>query len=99
MGVRAARNEPVPAREEGLGERARVAKDLALVGAPLGRRGLAEGHGLARDDVHERSPLHSGHDRPVQVAGVLGPAHHHAAARAAQCLVRGRGDEVRETDG
>ena len=56
---------------------------------------LAEGHGLGGDDVHQRAALQAGEDRRVDLLGdVLVVGEDHAAARAAQGLVRGGGDDM-----
>src|SRR5882724_6503372 len=53
MGVGAAGDQPVAEGQHGLGERLGVLDDLGLVGTPLGRLGLPEGHGLGGDHMHE----------------------------------------------
>ena len=55
-----------------------------------GCEGLAEADRLAGDDVHQRPALRAGEHGPVDVLGVRLLAEDHAAARAAQRLVRGR---------
>ena len=75
---------------EGLG----VGDDLRGVGLVLRRRRLLERDRLGRDRVHQRAALHHREDGLVDGRRVLGLAHDHAAARAAQHLVRGEGDDV-----
>ena len=94
MGVGAARDQAEAPRQHGLGQGLRVLDDLALVGPPRRRLRLAEGHRLGRDHVHERPALDAGQHHAVEVLRMRGAAHHHAAAGAAQGLVRGGGDEV-----
>ncbi len=72
----------------------RVLHDLFLIRRELRRRGFLEADRLGRDDVHQRSALHAGEHRAIEVLRVALAAEHHAAARAAQRLVRGRRDEL-----
>ena len=63
----------------------------------LGERRLhrfLEAHRLGRDDVHQRPALDAREHRAIEILLVLRAAQDHAAARAAQRLVRGGGDEV-----
>ena len=53
-----------------------------------------EADGLGGDDVHQRPALDAGEHRAIEVLGELLAAEHHAAARPAQRLVRGRRDEI-----
>ena len=76
----------------------RVLHDLCLVGLELGLQRFLERDRLGRDHVHQRAALDAGEDDRLQLlldlfAGVL--RHDDAAARAAQGLVGGRGDDVR----
>jgi hypothetical protein len=50
------------------------------------------------DHVHQRPALDAGEDRRVQRASVLRAGEDHAAARAAQRLVRRRRDRIRDAD-
>ena len=75
-------------------ERLGVADDLLLVGLELGPERFAERDRLGRDDVHERAALHAGKHLRVDFLRVLFLAEDEAAARAAQRLVRGGGDEI-----
>ncbi len=61
--------------------------------------GLEQGHGLGRDDVHERAALRAREDGAVDLPGQLGAAEDEAAARAAQRLVRRRRDDVGVREG
>ena len=79
----------MPSASSAGGEGLRVRDDLAGVGLVLRGRALLERHGLGRDRVHERAALHHREDGLVERRRVLGLAHEHAAARAAQDLVRG----------
>jgi hypothetical protein len=93
--VRSAGNQVEPGGQQGPGQGLGVGDHLDLIGLELGAQGLAEGHGLGGDDVHQRAALHAGEDLGVQLlaqVGVVGQDH--AAARAAQGLVRGGGHDV-----
>ena len=85
--VRAAREQLEAAREHGVGQRARVAHDLAGVVLELGPQRLGEGDRLARDHVHERTALRLREHRLVdaarRTAGRTAPCRR--AARAASC--------------
>ena len=96
MRLGTARDEPEAAGEQRGGERLRVPQDLLLIGTPFRRERLAEGDGLARNHVHQRPALDAGHDGLVERLRVRGSAHHHAAARTAQRLVRGGRHPVRD---
>ena len=92
--VGAAGDEAEAALDHRLGQRRGVVDDLLDVGLELGLQRLAEGDGLGGDDVLERAALDAGEDRLVERLGVLLLAQDDAAARTAQRLVRGGGDEV-----
>ena len=65
------------------------------IGLELGPQRLAERHRLGGDDVHQRAALQAREDRRVDLLGdrlVVGQDH--AAARAAQRLVGGGGDDM-----
>lgn len=79
-----------------LGEGARALQGAALAVGELGGRGVLERHGLARDHVLQRAALLTGEHRRVDLLGEVGlVGQDHAAARAAQGLVRRGGDHVR----
>jgi hypothetical protein len=77
-----------------LGECLGVAHHRCGVGGVGGRGGLGQRHRLGGDGVHQRTALHHREDRLVDGLRVLGTAKDHAAARAAEHLVRGEGDDV-----
>ena len=87
---------PCPARA--LGQRGRVGDDLRGVLAELRLRRLGEGHRLGGDDVLERAALEPGEHRAVDLLGQVRAAQDGAAARAAQRLVGGEGDDVGHPD-
>ena len=61
----------------------------------LGAQGLAKGHRLTRNHMHERTALRAGEHRLVNGAGKLVVVgEDKAAARAAQGLVARRGDDI-----
>ena len=62
----------------------------------LGLQRFAEGDRLGGDDVHQRAALHAGEDGRVDLLLPVLLAQDETAARAAQRLVRRRGDEVGE---
>ncbi|KAG1241982.1 hypothetical protein G6F65_023241 [Rhizopus arrhizus] len=66
----------------------RVLDHLLRVILEAGFQRFLERHGLAGDDVHQRTALDAGEDRRVDDLLVLGLHHDDAAARAAQRLVR-----------
>ena len=78
------------ARGQGLG----VGDDLAGVALVVRRRRLGQRDGLAGHRVHERPALQEREDGLVQGLRVLRLRDEHAAARAAQDLVRREGDDV-----
>ena len=85
-----------PERRQHLAQRLGVLHHGARVGLELRPQRLAERHRLGGDDVHQRAALHAGEDGRVDLLGeVLLVGEDHGAARAAQGLVRGRGDDVR----
>jgi hypothetical protein len=53
-----------------------------------------QAYGFRGDDVHERPALCAGEGDAVELLRVLRLAHHQAAARAAQRLVRGGGNVI-----
>ena len=95
VGVGAAGDEVGAALLEPIGERLGVRDDALRVGLELGLQRFVEGDRLGRDDVHQGSALKAREDRRVDLLGdgfVVGQDH--AAARAAQGLVGGRGDDM-----
>ncbi len=92
--VGAAADEAVAVMDELGGEGLGVDDDLALVLLEAGLQRLVEADGLCGDDVHERAALDAGEDLGVDGLCVLLAADDDAAARAAQALVRGGGDEI-----
>ena len=94
----AARDDPVAALHDDLRHRLCVPDDLLLVGLEAGLERLLERDRLGRDHVHERTALQAReHDALQLLDQFLRRAlrEHDAAARSAQRLVRGRGDDVR----
>src|SRR5690606_28512936 len=67
MAVGAAGDDPQAALLQHLGECLRVDDDLPGVVLELGLEGLAEGHGLGSDDVHQRPALVAGEDGAVDL--------------------------------
>ena len=100
MGVGAAGDDIEAAFHQGFGQHHRVGAHGFLVGLELGAQGLAEGHGLGGDDVHQRAALNAGEDgrvdlfRDIRVVG-----QDHAAARAAQGFMGGGGGHMRVREG
>ena len=95
VGVGAAGDDVEAALHQRLGERLRVPDDLRRVVGELRAQRLAEGDRLGGDHVHQRAALQAGEDRRVDLLrDRLVVGQDHAAARAAQRLVRGRGDDV-----
>jgi hypothetical protein len=68
------------------------------VGLELRRRGFLERDRDAGRGVVMRAALQAGEHRAVDRLLMLGLAHQHAAARAAQGLVRRRRHDVRDGD-
>ncbi len=90
----APRHDAKPPLDQRLREHLRVARDLAAVFAEARLQRLVERGRLGGDHVHQRSALQSRKDRRVDRLLVCGGHQDEAAARAAQALVRGRGDDV-----
>ena len=80
---------------QGLCQCAGVLHDLLRVVLELGLHRLVERNGFAGDDVLERAALPAWENSLVDGSAVLRLAENAAAARAAQGLVRGEGDDVR----
>ncbi len=99
MVVGAAGHERVAALGQRGGQRLRVAHDLRGVVAEFRPRRLAQRHRDRGGRVVVRAALQAGEDGAVGRLGVFGVRHDHRAARAAQGLVRGRGDHRGVTDG
>ena len=79
---------------EALGQCLRVQYDLMLIRLKLVGQRLAQTNRLARDHVLQRAALSAGEYGLVDGLGILCLAQYHAAARAAQRLVRGGGNYV-----
>ena len=94
MVVGAATDELHPARRHRSGQSPGVVHHAATVELEVGLKGLGEGHGLAGDHVHQRAALRAGKHRPIEILGVLRPAHRNPATGAAEGLVGGARDEV-----
>ena len=95
MVVRAARDDAEAILLQRLSERLGVLDGLRCVLLELRAQCLAERDGLRRDDVHERAALDAREDGLVELLAELCIlAEDHAAARAAQRLVRRRRDDV-----
>ena len=88
------RHEPEAGIGQAGGEPPGVGDDLLLVVRRTRLERFLEADRLGGDDVHQRPALDAGEQRSIEVLGVLRAAQHHAAARAAQRLVRRRGHEV-----
>ena len=78
----------------GRGQGSGVDHDLLLILAEFGVRGFFEANRLCGDGVNERAALGSGESDAVEFLGVLRLAEDESAARAAQSLVRGGGNEI-----
>ena len=81
-----------------LRERGGIALDLLLVVGKARRQRFVQGDSLRRDHMHQRPALRAGEDRRVNRFGIRLVTHDQSAARAAQGLVRRRGDNMRMTD-
>ncbi len=92
--VGAAADEAESRSDQRAREPLRVGHDLLLVGDERRLRRLFEADRLGRDDVHQRTALHAGKDRPVEILCVLLAAQDQPASRPAQRLVRGCRDEI-----
>ena len=92
--VGAAADEPHAAGGERLGKHLRVRHDLLRIRLELGPQGLAEGHRLAGDHMHQGTALLAGEHRPIEILGVGLAAHRDPAARAAERFVGRAGHEV-----
>ena len=98
--VRAAGDKVKPAVEQRRSQRLRVFDDVFGVDLERRLRRLAQADGLACDHVHQRPALRAGEDGAVELlCELLVAREDHAAARAAQRLVRGGGDNVGVGDG
>ena len=96
MIVGAARGDGIAAADQRRRERLGVLDDLARIDLEVGLQRFAEGHRLAGDDMHQRTALQAGEDRRIDLLGdVRVVRQDEAAARAAQRLVRRRGDDMR----
>ena len=97
--VGAAGDQVGAAVHQRLGERPGVGDDGVGVVAERGCGGLVQRDRDGGRGVVVRAALEAGEDRLVDGLGVLGAGHQHAAARAAQRLVGGGGDDVGVRDG
>ncbi len=96
MRVGAARDDVEAALDERRGKRLRIVGDGARIDLELGLQRLAQHHGFRRDDMHQRPALQPREHRAVDLlADILVVAEDHAAARAAQRLMRCGGDDMR----
>ena len=95
MRVRAARYDAVAELRQLIRERCRILYDLCAVFLERGLERLTECNRLCRNDVHEGAALNAGEDRLVDLrAEFLIASEDDAAARAAQRLVGGRGNDI-----
>ena len=94
MVVRAAGDEADTLAREFLRHGLGVEHDLVLIRLEAVGQRLLEADRLARDDVLQRAALRAREDGLVDGLRVLLATENHAAARAAQRLVRGGGHEV-----
>ena len=95
MRVGAARDEREAVLHHDLAESAGIVHHVLDVDLVVGAQRLAECHGLCGDDVHQRPALDAGEDCRVDLLGdLLVVGQDHAAARAAERLVRRRRDDV-----
>ena len=76
------------------GECFRIHHDLPLIIAELWLERLMKTNSFGCDHMHERTALHPGEYHRIDFLRAILPAHHNAAARTAQTLMRRRGDEV-----
>ena len=94
MVVRAAADQLVAAIHENGGQHLGIFDNLSGIGLESGTQCLAKGDSLGSDDMHQRSALDAGEDLAVDGLGHVFAGKDHAAAGAAQRLVRGRGGDV-----
>ena len=95
MVVGAARHDVEAASADGVGQRAGVLHDLVRIDLEVRTQGLAEGHRLGGDHMHQRPALQAREDGGVDLLGhVLVIGEDEAAARAAQGLVGGGGHHM-----
>ena len=96
MIVGAARDDAVAARGQRGAHGARIRHHLALVLLEFGLQRLQQRHRLGRDHVHQRAALGTREHHRIELLGddIVGARQDHAAARPAQCLVRGGRDHV-----
>ena len=92
----AAGDDLVAAGDDGIGHRLRILHHLLLIGFELGLQRFLERNRLGRDHVHQRAALDARKHDALQFLFDfrIGFGDDDAAARAAQSLVRGRGDDV-----
>ena len=95
MVVGAAGDDVEAGAPQRFGKRAGVLDDVLRIDLEVRSKRLGEGDGLAGDDMHERAALEAGEDRRVELLRhVLVIGEDEAAARAAERLVGGRGDDM-----
>jgi hypothetical protein len=100
VGVGAARHQIGAALLEAIGEGLGVGDHRFGIGLEIGLQRFAEGDCLGGDDMHQRAALQAREDRRIDLLGdglVIGQ--HHAAARAAQGLMGGGGDNMGMAEG
>ena len=98
MVVRTAGHQIIARRLQAVCQSGGVFEHLLLVAVKLRTQSFAESHGLGRDNMHERTALNAGKNLAVQALGHIFAlfliGQDHAAARAAQGLVRSGGGNV-----
>ena len=92
--VRTAGNEVEAFCEKSLFKRFRVLYDLFLISLEFGLESFAEANRLCGDGVHERTALCAGEDCLVDLLCEFFSAEDHTAARTAEGLVSGGGNDV-----
>ena len=90
----AAGHDAQAAFDQHLAHHQRIGGNLFLVQLEVLAHRLLERHRLAGDDMHQRTALQAGKNRRVDRFLVLGLHQDDAAARAAQRLVCGGGDDI-----
>ena len=98
MVVRSSRGNGVTENREPGGECLGVEDDLFGVLLEGGLQGFVEADGLCRDHLHERAALNTREDLRIDFLRILFLAENQTGAGAAEALVGGGGDEVREGD-
>ena len=98
MIVGAAGNNAVTVFRQTGSERLSVDDHLPLIIAELRLERFVETNRFCSNDMHQRSTLNAGKDGRVDLFREFFFAHHDAAARATQTLVRRRSDKLRVRD-